>query len=320
MAEETALIKYEEINLDLVFSSRKAVDEILSKLKAAAEAHVPDLETDAGRKAVASNAYKVSQCKTWMIKHAKSMTEDWRKKTKTVNELRNHVEKFCDELRDSTRKPLTDLEEAEKAEREAQRQELERLADFDEAIEMNSLIDREREVARKEAEIAAAEAVRLEKERAEQAEKERKEREKRIAEEAAERAKREAQAAIEKAERDRLQAIENARLEKEAAELREKQAAERALEEKRLAVLAAEQKAKEEADKIERERLHAEAEKKRIEAEEKAKAQRLANHKAHQKSVQNAAIVCFERNGIENGQEIIDLIHDGRIDYITINY
>jgi colicin import membrane protein len=312
MTEETALIPIDEINLDLAFSDRKSIDAVLEKLRVAAEAHVPDVTTEEGRKAIASNSYKVRRCKTWMVSHAKDMTADWRKKTKTVNALRNHVESFCDDLAVSTREPLTKIEEAEKAEREARRKELEMLADWDEALEHNALVDREREVARKEAELAAAEAARLEKERAEQAERDRKEREAQIAKEAAAAAERKAQQAIEdakraaeQAERDRLKAIEDAEAEKQAAIERERQ------------------KAQEEADRRERERLAAEAEKKRIAAEYKEKAVRLARHHAHRAKVRKEAIQALITVGNfdeEEAERVFEIIDAGKVPNITVIY
>jgi colicin import membrane protein len=312
MTEETALIPIDEINLDLAYSNRKSIDAVLAKLKVAAEAHVPDTSTEAGRKAIASNSYKVSRCKTWMVSHAKKMTEDWRKKTKTVNALRNHVEAFCDDLRDRTREPLTKIEEAEKAEREARRKELEMLADWDEALEHNALVDREREVARKEAELAAAEAARLEKERAEQAEQDRKEREAQIAREAAEKAKRDAEAAIQR-EREA----------KERAEKEAKEAAECAEREKIEAIEAERQKAQEKAERLERERLAAEAEKKRIAAEYKEKAVRLARHHAHRAKVRKEAIQALITVGNfddEEAERVFEIIDAGKVPNITIIY
>jgi colicin import membrane protein len=323
MTEETALIPIDEINLDLAYSNRKSIDAVLAKLKVAAEAHVPDTSTEAGRKAIASNSYKVSRCKTWMVSHAKKMTEDWRKKTKTVNTLRNHVETFCDDLRDRTREPLTKIEEAEKAEREARRKELEMLADWDEALEHNALVDREREVARKEAELAAAEAARLEKERAEKEEQERKEREARIKAEAEERAKREAAEAIERAEAAKREAVYIARMAKERAERDRLKAIEDAKAEKKAAIERERQRAQEESDRRERDRLAAEAEKKRIAEEEKEKAERLARHHAHRAKVRKEAIQALITVGNfddEEAERVFEIIDAGKVPNITVNY
>ena len=316
MDENTALIPMDEVNLDLAYSDKKSIDAVLQKLKAAAEAHIPDTETEEGRKAIASNSYKVSRCKTWMAKHGRSMTEDWRKKTKTVTALINHVESFCDELRDSTRRPLTEIEEAEAAERERRRFQMEFAEDHTAALEINDLMDRERIIAAKEAEFAAAEAARLQKEN-----------KAKMVAEAVEFARKEAQDAIEKAERDRLQAIEDAKQAAEAAE-RDRQAAILSAEAAKQAAIEAERrKGQEEADRKERERLAAEEEKKRIAAvvlyEEQARKDRLAQHKSHRNAVRNAAIKAIITVGSfddEEAERIFEIIDAGKVPGISVNY
>lgn len=333
MPDENALIVYDEIDLDLVFSSNDAVTDVLSKLKVAAEAHVPDLETDAGRKAIASNSYKVSQCKTWMVKHAMSMTETWRKRTKEVNELKKRVETFCDELRDSTRKPLTDYEEAEKAERERKRKELEMLNDWDEALSENDRIDKEREMEQKLAEFERKEQERLGKERSEREERERKEREERIAKEAAERVKRDLAEQAEKARIAAEKAVEDAKREKEAAERREADAKEhaekariaaieKAEEEKMAAIEAERRKAQEEADRKEKERLASIAEQERLAAEEKRKADQLAANLNHQKKFNLESLESLVSLGFSEdaGKQFVSSVAKGLVKHITIQY
>jgi colicin import membrane protein len=309
------LIPVNSINVPELFTNRQLVEALLAKIDQKAREHEPDLSTQASRKRIASNAYLVSQSKTFLDGLGKDFVAERKAELKETDSLRKLIRDTLDALRDEVRKPLTDFEEAEAARLEAERAEAVYLQDWEDALAEDDLFNRRREIERKEAEIARQEAERKAKEEAERIERERKEREARIAKEAAERAEKEAAERIAKAESDRLEAIEKAKRDAELAEQRRIEAEKQAERDRRQAIKDSEDKARREAEQKERERLAAEA-------AEKAEAERKARNKAHRKAVNDAALVCFENQGIdtETAKEVIRLIASGLIDYITVNY
>ena len=298
------LVVVENLNPAVIFTDVKEIDAILSRIETEAMAHVPVIETASGRKDIASIAYKVAQSKTALDDLGKKLVSDWKAKSKKVDEVRKHTRDFLDDLKERVRKPLTDWEEAEAAKKEAERMAVELDLAWDEAHQMNDLFNREKAVREKEAEFARQEQARLEAEEKAKAEQERIDREKRIAQEAADRAKVEAEAKIKaaedaakQAEINRIAAIERAKVEQEAA------------------VKAEQERARQEAERVELERIAKEA-------AEKEKAEKIAANKAHQKKINNEALACFEKNGLDStvAKDVIEMIAKGLIDHITINY
>lgn len=100
---------------DVVLFNRGAYDQFEAKLREDLASFVPDLSTATSRKAIASKAFEVTKVKTTLEKQAKALTEEWRTKTKAVNDGRNLVVDRLDALAAEVRKPLTDWEEAERA-------------------------------------------------------------------------------------------------------------------------------------------------------------------------------------------------------------
>jgi len=269
------------------------VNDFYERVKAELLSKVPDLSTQKGRDAIASDAFKVSKSKTFVEKPGRAYLK-YIKETKCKaieEELREYVQKM-DALRDEVRKPLCDWEaeqkriEEEKAAAEAAA-EAQRLAEIA-AKELQDQVDRDHELAifmyadyLREQEEARKQAI-IE---AEKAAKEQKEREERIAREAAENARIAAEQAA-AAERQRL-ADKQARKDAEAKAAIER--AEREKIEAENARLRQEQQAREAAAKAERDRLDAiakaEAEKQAaIEAERKRQAdaieaERIENEK-----------------------------------------
>jgi hypothetical protein len=87
---------------------------LLKAIKQAVTSEVPDLETQPGRDRIKSLAYKVSRTKTVIDNMGKELTSDWKAKAKVVDDSRAVAREFLDDLRDETRKPVTDWEGAEK--------------------------------------------------------------------------------------------------------------------------------------------------------------------------------------------------------------
>ncbi len=97
----------------IVFRDETALPALLKEIEAEVEALPVNLDTDSGRKAIASLAYSISCRKTPIVAAGKALTEDWRKKTAAVNALKSKVEEEFDALRDKARAPLTEWEAAE---------------------------------------------------------------------------------------------------------------------------------------------------------------------------------------------------------------
>jgi len=217
---------------------------------------------------------------------------------------------------------------------EARRIEAAFLMDWDEAIHMDDLFTREREIKRKEAEFARIEAEAKAKAEAERLEKEKAEREERIRKEAAEKAEREAKekieaekqralkaeadakAAAEKAERNRIAAEERAKLEAIRVEEARLAAEKQAEIDKQNAI----KKAVEEAEQKQRAEKEAEArEAARIKAEE----ERKASDKKHQARINNEVLVdLMAVCGLPElgAKAIIEAVAKGKIKNMRIQY
>lgn len=310
--KENQLVVIEPSKAYDVFTTPNGLVELLAKIDHDALAVAPDLSTATGRKAIASNAYRVAQTKTYLDNLGKEITDKLKELPKLVDANRKYARDTLDALRDKVRQPLTDWEEeqeriaaAKKAEEEAAklREEIERCHEL--ALFMNAEFDREQEEKRKAAELA-----RIEHER-------------RIAEEAAERARIEAEAKA-KAEREEME-----RKAREAIEAAEKAERDRKAAEERHARELAEREAKAKADAeraVLEERERAEAEQRRIKAEQDAKAAaeaKAAANKEHQRKI-NAAIVfdLIEHAGITEDQAkaVVKAALAGKIGRLTINY
>jgi colicin import membrane protein len=301
-----------EANPVMVLTDAKKFSEFYEAMRRETDALDADVATERGRKAIASMAYKVARTKTAIDEAGKKLNEEARARINAVDESRREIRKQLDDLKDEVRRPLTAWEEAEAARevlaaetlakiREKGRVELEDTvatvkARLDElsSLTINPEVHGDAtgvaEAARTDA-IAALQSAhdRLEKLRAEAAERERKEQE---AREAAEVERRRAES--EAAEKVRLEAIaraaeERARIEAERVAKEEREAAERAHAE----ALAAERRRAEEAERAAQAERDAAA---RAEAERVAAAEREAAEqarrdadRAHRSKVMGAA-------------------------------
>ena len=279
-----------------------AVDALLAKVRQHTEAIVDeDPRTKEGRKAIVSRARQVSTLKAMVEKKGR---EELARVKATIKPLEAEVRKWAqgmDAIRDDTRRPVTEIEEAEK-----------KLADAEaEAYEIEAQ-RRQEELARKEAEARQREEdlKRRERELAlkEQAEKEAAERAKRAKAEAEAAAKRKAERAKQTADR-KLAAEKAAR---ERAEREAKLATERAAR-------AAEEAAAEErrkAQKSEQERLAAEALAKRQEE------MRLADQQ-HRAQIQTEAMYDLKKLlGCDASfvKVLVALVDQGKIRHMQIKY
>lgn len=98
-----------------ILTDAERFDAFYARVKEEVAGHTPDLSTAAGRKAIASLAFKVTKTKTALDEAGKKLTEDKRKEIAAVDAARKNIRDKLDALRDEVRKPLTDWEVAEEA-------------------------------------------------------------------------------------------------------------------------------------------------------------------------------------------------------------
>lgn len=309
-----ALIPLESVNAVEVFTGG-GLDDLLARIRAEAVTLVPNVKTVAGRKEIASIAYKVSRSKTAIDDAGKALVADLKKQTGDIDSARKKARDTLDALRDEVRKPLTDWEE-EQARIERERAEAEERARSEaEAARLAEIARKEEEIRAREEAVRAAEEAERQRVAAEQAERERVEREARLQAEAAENAKREAAAAVERAEREAREATERAAREAAEAEQRAKDAAEKAEREKAEAVAAAERRAQEEAERAERERQA------QADAQRKADEARAADVE-HRRSINRAAMAALIAQGIseDDAATVITAIVQGKVPAVAIRY
>ncbi|HHK6104830.1 TPA: hypothetical protein ACQWM0_002274 [Yersinia enterocolitica] len=298
------------------------LDKYLSQIRQAVN-EVPDVTTAKGRARIASLAASASRSKTAIEKPGREYLRHLKEQPKIIEaELRRFVIE-CDEIRDETRRPLTEWEaeqERLKQEAEAKKQAEQLAAEIEVAHEMallmNDAFDRDAKAKAEEVErLRKAHEEFIDQQAAEKAKREVEEKAKRDIE-AAEQREREAKLAQERAE----QAVKDnaAKAERDAKEL-----AERVEREKQEAIAAEQRKAQEEADRIKREVQQKEdarlAEEKRIADEAAA---RKANE-AHRKTVGTAVVNgLIEHAGLTREQAIVTLcaIKDSKIPHTNIHY
>lgn len=297
------------------------LDAYLEQIRQAVN-EVPDLSTKKGRDRVASLAAQVSRSKTAIEKPGREYLKRLKEAVRPAEaEIKRFVD-ACDELRDATRRPLTEWE----AEQERIKAEEAMNALHAEALEMNEEFDRQR-AAQIEAdhEMALLMNEKFDRDREEQrrlAEQAQREHEERIKQEAADKAKREAEerhkadldaaARREAEEKARAELAERQRVEAEQRAAREKQEAEaRARREKEEAV-AAERRRQEEAEAA---RLAEEQRK----AEEEA---RRAADKEHRRTINRRVIADLIAQGIpeEFAQKALLAIAGGKVQDAHIKY
>ncbi|EOD4101096.1 TPA: hypothetical protein PXQ51_002236 [Yersinia enterocolitica] len=283
---------------------------------------VPDVSTAKGRARIASLAAGASRSKTAIEKPGREYLRHLKEQPKIIEaELRRFVIE-CDEIRDETRRPLTEWEaeqERLKLEAEAKKKAEELAAEIEVAHEMALLMN---DAFDRDAKAKADEIERL-----------RKAHEEFIAQQAAEKAKREAE---EKAKRD-IEAAEqrerDAKLAQERAEQAAKDAAakaerdakelaERVEREKQEAITAEQRKAQEEADRIKREAQQKEnarlAEEKRVADEAEARAANVE----HKRTINQQAVADLVAAGIpeECAVQCVKAIAKGQVSAIAITY
>ena len=308
------------------------IDGVKKKVKDFQAKDLP-LEKKKNRDEIISFAAKIAKSKVFIDKSRIQFVKEKKEALKVIDAEGKRFRDTLDGLRDEVRQPVTDWEDAEKARIEEERQLEIFNIEHEEALAQNELVDRERAIEEKEAELARQEEERKEKAEAERLAKEQTEREERLKKEAADKAKKEAEEKIQfeksekeriereakeakaQAERDRIAVEERAKIEKEQAEQARIEAAIQAEIDKQNAIKKAQEDA-EAATQAERERVAAEV------AEQKAIADKKAANKRHQAAVNNQILANLEIIGVdqETGKKIIITTVRGEIPGLAVLY
>ncbi|WP_194760954.1 hypothetical protein [Klebsiella variicola] len=298
------------------------LDAYLEQIRQAVN-EVPDLTTKKGRDRVASLAAQVSRSKTAIEKPGREYLKRLKEAVRPAEaEIKRFVD-ACDELRDATRKPLTEWE----AEQERIKAEEAMNALHAEALVMNENIDLQRAIqyeADHEMALLMNDAFdRVQAEKKAEAERQLIAREEEIKRLAAAAAAREVEL---RAQREREEAaLREAALKAQAEQAeRDRIAAEQKAEaDKKAAVEAERRKAQEEADRICRE---AEQREQARLAEEKRKADEQARREAdvkHRKTVGTDIVKALMANTSltrDQAIEVLTAVKDGRIPHTGISY
>jgi hypothetical protein len=350
------LVKLETLMPAKIFAPG-GVDDILAKIRTEVMSEVIDISTEAGRKHVASLAYKVARSKTALDKMGKTLGQEHYDSWKAITSERAKIEKELDNLRDEVRKPLTDFENAEKARIDCHENALasiqslmtfdfqptaadiknridalisarprdweefaKRASDLEQSV-VAALNGRYEEAAKREAE--AAELARL---RAEEVARQQKERDEKIAAEAAEKARVEAE---QKAARAAEETARAAQAERNKIELEKAAALAKAAQaeaDSKAAAEKAERDAKEAAEAAKKRQAAAiEAERTRVADEAKRVAAEVAKRetdKKHLAGINNEVLVALIDLGVDPAiaKGVVVALAKGAIPHTRISY
>lgn len=310
-----------------VYKTKNGLEPFLQKIRDEIDAFVPDVATAKGRKEIASIANKVARSKTALDNLGKELVAELKATPKLIDAERKRMRDTLDAWKEEVRKPLTDIENAEKLRIETHERNVEEIQKFS-SLDFLSIMDNERlrekidylqnldiNESFEEYETAALKARDSSLLVIKGFIAQREEEEKKAAE---------AQALRE--ERIRIEAEERMRREAEQAEQRIKQEAELKAQRAKQEAEAELQRVKREAE-MEAQRVKEEAEQAKFEAEQAAKreeAERLRREadKEHQKNINNEALACFIKNGVEEevAKKVITLIARGMIKNLKVVY
>lgn len=113
MTESTSIIAQVATSPVIVLTDPKKAEALFTEIEQEIAGFSYDLSTGIGRSAVASLAHKIARTKTAIDAAGLALTEDWRKRTLSVNAERSMFKTKLDALRDKARAPLDAWEAAE---------------------------------------------------------------------------------------------------------------------------------------------------------------------------------------------------------------
>jgi len=99
----------------VVLLNPERFDQFYDRVKARTDEFVADTSTAKSRAEIASRAFEVTKVGTTLNKAGLNLTEDWRARTKAVNDARMPMVERMKALAADVRRPLTEWEEAEDA-------------------------------------------------------------------------------------------------------------------------------------------------------------------------------------------------------------
>lgn len=318
---ETSLLVPSNMTPEKLFAPQ-GLEPVLNSIKQKVDdfLETANAETEEGRKEIAAFARTVTRSKTFIEKGRVALVSDKKALLKLIDQEGKRSRDFLTIEAARARKPLTDYEAAEALRHQERVRIIQLNKMYDEALILDALFVREREVRRKEEAFAKLEEEKYQEEEAEaaekarlellaQAKKDQEERDERIRVAAAEKAAAEAQAKIDAAE-------ERAKVVEELAEAARIKALKKAEADKKAAVALAE------AQAAERVRIAKEAEDKRL-AIEKAEAEKKAADKRHRATINKEIVAAFAKEldlVASEVHDIIEVIAAGKIPYVSINY
>lgn len=353
---ENQLVVIEDKNAMELFTSSKGLDPVLQGVRKIIDDFQPDVTTKKGRDAIASLAHSVAKSKTYLDGVGKQLVDRLKEQPKLVDAERKRVRDTLDEWKDEVRKPLTVLEDAEKATLNNLQalQETFGLSSDEITARINQVNDcdvsfaviKVKELAEakeyavfildkklKEQLAAEQQAAELERLRKEAAEREQHEREERIAREAAEAARKQAEAESQRQREEEQRKINDERLAAERREMQLKLEAENAERRRLEAEQQAEQERVRAAERAEyekrqaemRERQAAENERLRIEREQaaaKAESERHAANTAHRAKINREILASLIEIGLTDdlARAVIKAAAKGEAGRLIINY
>ncbi|RML36250.1 putative prophage PSSB64-02, Orf53 [Pseudomonas syringae pv. atrofaciens] len=332
MSEAQQVITIDDISADNApaIYVTGGLNQFLQAVTAEVTAEVPDLTTRKGRDRIASLAAKVSKSKTAVEKPGRDYLKRLKEMPKVVEtELREFVTKM-DALRDATRKPLTDWEEANDRRIDAHNDGIQRIKDMAvfaetptaahvaqiiadlELVEINDSWEeflaeaaqaKDRSLATLRTLLAdrtkhEAELAEIAKFNAEKAEREQKERDAEIARQAVERAQREAE---QKAQAEREAGARREQDLKDQAEAQQR-AAEQKLRDAEAEAERQRLQIKLQQEKSERQKLQAEQD--RIAGMQRAESERVAAEQRQAEAVERARLAEVKRQADAKAEEL----------------
>lgn len=291
MSKENMLMTIQPSDLAIgFFTKADGPDAIIDAVRAMANDFKPDFGGDTWQEEVRSFAYKITRTRTTIDNAGKELVAEYKEIPRLIDATRRRLREELDAIRDEVRKPLTELEEDEKARIQGHEynirgmllrlecedldlQELELNIDWINSVEVDESWDEfqaEAQAAKDQVLVKLmktrddlkkrlAEQAELERLRAEAAKREQEEREARIAQEASEKARLEKELAEKREAEAKAEAERQVQLAKERAEREVKEAveAERKRQEQE-AQAKKEAEAKRQAEIAHRGRVHAE--------------------------------------------------------------
>lgn len=114
-AGSTDIVTIVSQNPGIVLLDREKFNQFYERMKAETDKLVPDTSTKKGRDEITAMAFKVTRTKTAIEKERLRLTEEWRSKTKVVNDAGREIKESLEALADEVRRPVTEWEEVDNA-------------------------------------------------------------------------------------------------------------------------------------------------------------------------------------------------------------